>query len=185
MNSPTNTSSAGGALASPESTAKAGSTSASMGTSNVHFTDANIVALLDEANKADSSTAAMVLPKLSSPKAKEFARLMMTSHHGLRVQGQQLARQANITPQPPSPDPLQPLVKNATDALQGKTGTALDHAYIEQEITMHRNVIDMAKKMEDQAQNPQLKALIKKAGPVLDGHLQRAEQIQKGFSRTA
>jgi predicted outer membrane protein len=185
MNSPTNTTSAGGALASPESAAKAGSTSNAVSTSNEHFTDANIVALLDAANKADSSTAAMVLPKLTNSRVKQFAQLMMTSHHGLRVEGQQLARRENIVPQPPSPNPLEPLVKNVTDALQGKTGKDLDSTYIDQEITVHKAVIDLAKKAEDQAQNKQLKALIKQATPVLKGHLDRAEQIQKSFKTTA
>lgn len=186
MNSPTNTTSAGGALASPESAAKAGSTStAAAAPSNEHFTDANIVALLDAVNEADSATAATVLPKLTTSQAKQFARLMMTAHHGLRVEGQQLAKRENITPEMPSPNPLEPVVKSVTDALQGKTGAELDHTYIDQEITVHKDAIDLAKKFEDQAQNAQLKALIKKAGPVLEGHLQRAEQIQKGFKGTA
>jgi putative membrane protein len=184
MNSPTNTTSAGGALASPESAAKAGSTSTTA-PSNVRYTDANIVALLDAADKAESTTAVMVMPKLTNARAKQFAQLMMTSHHGMRVEGQQLARRENIVPQMPSPNPLEPVVKSTTDALQGKTGADLDHTYIDQEITVHKDVIDLAKKLEDQAQNAQLKALIKKAAPVLQGHLQRAEQIQKSFKGTA
>jgi putative membrane protein len=152
--------------------------------SNAHFTDANIVALLDEANKADSTTAAIVLPKLTTPKAKQFAQLMMTSHHGLRVEGQQLARRENIVPQLPSPNPLETVVTDETNALAGKTGADLDRAYIDQEVIVHKDVIDLAKKLEDQAQNKQLKDLIKKAGPVLQGHLDRAEQIQKSSKTT-
>ena len=65
------------------------------------FTDANIAALLDEANKADSAAGAVAVKKASSPAVKRFARMMMGEHHALRVAGEQVVKQANITPSRP------------------------------------------------------------------------------------
>jgi predicted outer membrane protein len=72
------------------------------------LTDAKIVALLDEANAADSASGAFALRKASSPDVKAFAKLMMGEHHALRAQGQQLARRLNVTPELPADDPLKP-----------------------------------------------------------------------------
>jgi hypothetical protein len=72
----------GGMKAAPTDTARSGSTSLS---------DPNIVALLDEANKADSAAGSYALGKATSPDVKAFAKLMMSEHHALRLQGQRLA----------------------------------------------------------------------------------------------
>src|SRR5215217_498867 len=57
------------------------------------LTDANIAALLDEANKADSSAGAVALKKASSPGVKRFARMMMGEHHALRLAGEKVVKQ--------------------------------------------------------------------------------------------
>ena len=75
------------------------------------LTDANIVALLDEANKADSAAGALAVTKATNKAVKDFAKLMMGEHHALREQGQQLAKQLNVTPEPPANDPVKPLAQ--------------------------------------------------------------------------
>lgn len=164
------TSAAAGTVAPAESGAAGGGAALS---------DANILALLDEANMADSASAAMALPKARSADVKDFARLMMGEHHALRVQGEQLAQQLNITPQLPANDPLKPAVQAEADSLQGKTGAEFDRTYIAQEILIHQAVLDLAGKARDQTQNAQLKALITKAAPVIQKHLDRAQAIQQ------
>jgi len=66
------------------------------------LTDANIVAILDAANESDSAFGAMAVKKAKSADVKRFARLMMSEHHLLRAQGQQLAKKLNVTPMPPA-----------------------------------------------------------------------------------
>ena len=75
------------------------------------LTDANIVALLDEANMADSAAGALAATKATSKDVKDFAKLMMSEHHALRKQGQELAKKLNVTPAPPANDPLKPLAE--------------------------------------------------------------------------
>ena len=94
------------------------------------LTDANIVALLDEANSADSALAAAALPKATGADVKGFAKMMMGEHHALRIAGQQLAKKLNVNPQLPTDDPLPAAAKGETDALQGKTGADFDMTYI-------------------------------------------------------
>ena len=149
------------------------------------LSDANIVALLDEVNMADSSLGAAALPKATSSQVKSFAKLMMGEHHALRVQGQQLAKAQKITPEMPTSDPFTSAVQAEQSALgSAAKGHAFDSTYIANEAGIHQAVISWAGTAESQAQNQALKDLIKAAGPVLQKHLDRAQAIQKALERT-
>jgi putative membrane protein len=166
----------------------AGSDTAMSGTSGNaqpgQLSDANIVALLDEANMADSASGAYAVTKATNPEVKAFARLMMGEHHALRAQGQQLAKRLGVTPQLPADDPLKPAAQSEMTALKGAAkGAAFDRTYIEQEIGIHKAVLDLAGKAHDAAQNEDLKKLIEQAKPVIEKHLARAEAIQKKLGK--
>jgi putative membrane protein len=148
------------------------------------LSDANIVALLDEANMADSASGAYALNKATDADVKAFARLMMGEHHALRAQGQQLAQRLNVTPQPPASDPLKPAAESEMAALKAAPkGAQFDRTYIEQEIGIHKAVLDLVGKAHDGAQNEDLKKLIEQAKPVIEKHLERAQEIQKKLER--
>jgi putative membrane protein len=190
--------SAGGAMSAAGDTARGGTAAsdtgmgadttkggAITGAAVGNLSDANIVALLDEANMADSAAGAFAVTKATSSAVKGYARMMMGEHHALRAQGQQLAKKLNITPQPPSSDPLKAMAQQEMSALQSAPkGPQFDDTYITNEINVHKAVIDLANHAYDQAQNPQLKALIKKASPVIQKHLNRAEAIAKSLPNT-
>ena len=148
------------------------------------LSDANIVALLDEANMADSASGAYAHGKATDPDVKAYAKLMMGEHHALRAQGQQLAKRLNLTPEPPASDPLKPAVASEMAALRAAPkGAQFDRTYIEQEIGIHKAVLDLAEKAHGAAQNEQLKKLIEQAKPVIEKHLDRAEEIQKKLGK--
>jgi putative membrane protein len=148
------------------------------------LSDANIVALLDEANMADSASGAYALKKATDADVKAFAQLMMGEHHALRLQGQQLAQRLNVTPQLPANDPLKPAAASEMAALKAAPkGAQFDRIYIEQEIGIHKAVLDLAGKAHEAAQNEELKKLIEQAKPVIEKHLDRAEEIQKKLGK--
>jgi putative membrane protein len=152
--------------------------------SSGQLSDANIVALLDEANMADSAAGAYAVTKATNPEVKAFAKLMMGEHHMLRFEGQQLAKRLNVTPEPPADDPLKPAAQSEMTALKGAAkGAAFDRTYIDQEIGVHKAVLDIAGKGHDAAQNADLKKLIEQAKPVIQKHLDRAEAIQKKLGK--
>jgi putative membrane protein len=145
------------------------------------MTDANIVALLDE---ADSAAGAFALTKASNKDVKAFAKMMMGEHHALRVEGLALAKKLKLTPEAPADDPVKTAGSSEMSALQSAgSGAAFDKAYIDQEVTMHKAVIDLAQKGHDETQNSELKALIEKAKPVLQKHLDRAEALQQQLGK--
>jgi putative membrane protein len=144
------------------------------------WTDANIVALLDEANQADSSAGAIASTKGTSAAVREFAKRMERDHHKLRSDGAALAKKLNITPAAPSDDPVMPMAQNETNTLNSTAkGKDFDKAYIDAEVDAHKAVLDLATKAAGQTQNTELKNLIQKAAPVIQGHLDKAESLQK------
>jgi putative membrane protein len=148
--------------------------------SNMGLTDPNIVYILDQANAADSARGTLAATRGSSTDVKNFGKLMMGEHHALRAEGQRLAAKLGVTPQAPAGDQSQAQAKRELDGLTAMPkGAAWDKAYIDYEVTYHKAVIEVANKALGVTQNAQLKALIKQAAPVLQHHLDRAEQIQK------
>jgi putative membrane protein len=144
------------------------------------LSEANILYLLDEANRADSAAGAYALGKATDPEVKAFARLMMGEHHALRAQGLQLAQRLNLTPERPASDPVQVAAQTEMAALQGATKlSGFDRTYMDQEVQVHRAVLDLAGQAQAVAGSAQLKQLIEKAKPVIQKHLSRAEEIQQ------
>jgi putative membrane protein len=144
------------------------------------WTDANIFALLDEANAADSSAGAVAATKGTSSALRDFGNRMMRDHHQLRTQGQTLAKKLNITAAPPSDDPVAPAAQKEMDTLNSTAkGKDFDKAYIDDEVDIHKAVLDLATKAAGQTQSTELKNLIQKAAPVIQAHLTLAESIQK------
>ena len=161
-----------------------GATADTVATGAGQLSDANIVALLDEANIADSASGAYALGKATDPEVKAFAKLMIGEHHAMRAQGQQLAKRLNVTPETPANNPLKPAVASAMSALRAAPkGAQFDRTYIEQEVGIHQAVLDLAEKAHGAARNEQLKKLIEQAKPVIEKHLDRAEEIQKKLGK--
>src|SRR4051812_46222284 len=148
--------------------------------SNGTMSDANIVALLDEANMSDSAAGAIAATKGTSSSVRDFAKRMMRDHHQLRAQGQDLTKKLNVTPAAPSNDPVQSMAQNETNTLNSTAkGKDFDKAYMDAEVDAHKAVLDLATKAAGQTQTAELKNLIQKAAPVIQAHLTLAESIQK------
>jgi len=146
------------------------------------WSDANIFAMLDEVNAADSAAGAIAATKATSSEVREFGRRMTRDHHQLRAQGAALAKKLNITPAPPSDDPVPGMAQDETNTLNSTPkGKDFDKAYIDAEVNAHKAVLDLATKAAAQTQNSELKNLIQKAAPVIQGHLTKAESIQKSL----
>ena len=162
-----------------DSTALAATATSAMTPAAPALTDANIVALLDGANATDSSAGSVAAAKATSAEVKSFGRDMMRDHHALRVAGQNLAKKLNVTPQMPAGDNSAAAASAWQDSLNAMPrGAAWDKAYINHEVTYHEAVLTTAQAGLAAAQNAELKALIEKAAPNVQAHLEHAKQIQ-------
>ena len=143
------------------------------------LTDANIAALLDEANAGDSAGGKMAAAKGTKTDVKAFGTMMMKDHHALRVAGLDLVKKLNVTPASPANDSLPGKVKTAQDKLASMDkGAGWDKAYIDGEVGVHQMVLGLIDAALGAAQAPELKGLLKKARPNIEVHLKRAQDIQ-------
>jgi len=143
------------------------------------LTDANIVYILHGANASDSARGKLAESKGTSADVKSFGKLMVGEHHALNAQGDALAKKLNVTPVAPANDQSEAQAKAEMDSLTSVAkGAAWDKAYIAYEVGYHQAVLDIATKALAASQNAELKALITKAAPVIQHHLDRAKEIQ-------
>ena len=143
------------------------------------LTDANIAALLDEANMADSSAGKIASTKGTNPDVKAFGVMMMNDHHALRQLGQDLVAKLGMTPTPPANDSLPMKAQMTTDSLNAMPkGAAWDKWYIDHEVAMHQEVLGLIDQALSAAQNAELKDLLTKARPNIESHLKKAQEIQ-------
>jgi len=157
---------------------------ATAGAAQQQLTDANIMAMLDQADMADSAGGAVAMQKAGNPQVKDYARMMTRDHHESRVKGQKLAKELKITPQAASDNPIATSAKQDAAKLQGAAkGDQFDRTYIEQEVAMHQQVIDFAKQAQQATKNEKLRQHIQETSPVLQRHLQRAQEIQQSLGR--
>ena len=123
------------------------------------FDDAQIAAIVVAANQVDIDTA------LTKEAVELVTRLHVTpietdASRGLRLRG--AAVLANL---------------EVLDA------DAFDRAYVDNEVEYHKAVIHLvASQLIPSAENAELKALLAKAKPLLETHLQHAEHVQATFS---
>ena len=151
-------------------------------TASATWTDANIFALLDEANAADSTAGAVAVTKGTAAAVRDYGRRMVRDHHQLRARGEALAKRLKIIPAAPADDPITSAAQKHMDNINSTAkGKDFDKAYIDGEVEIHKSVLELATAAARQTQNTELKNLIQKAAPVIRDHLDLAESVQKSI----
>ena len=143
------------------------------------LTDPNIVYILDNENKLDSTGGAIAATKGTSSEIRDFAKRMMRDHHQIRQRGQDLAKKLGVTPTAPANDGSQAEYDRTLSLLNGAAkGRDFDKAYIDNEVAYHKALLETATAAMNAAQNAELKNFIQKAAPTVQAHLDMAESIQ-------
>ncbi len=142
------------------------------------LTDAVILGTLDADNVSDSTAGALAEQKGTSASVKEFGRMMRKDHHAMRVEGMAVAKKANVTPSAPS-DADAAAEKAAGDSLAAAPkGAAWDKSFVDHAVEGHQKVLQFAQDAANATQNADIKAMIQKATPTVQKHLDKAKDIQ-------
>lgn len=145
------------------------------------LTDPEIASVAVTANQIDINYAKIAQKKSKNAEVLKFAETMAKDHQSVIDQAVALVTKLRVTP-----------VNNATSkslkageaktikALNSKSGTAFDKAYINNEVAYHKAVISTVENvLIPDAQNGELKSLLQNVLPVLKAHLAHAEMVQK------
>lgn len=147
--------------------------------------DAQIAQIVQTANEIDISQAKIALQKSKNSQVKDFANQMISDHTSLHKSVADLAKKLNVTPE--DSDTSKQLKQQAADEakkLKSLSGKAFDQEYTSHEVAYHQAVIDAATKtLIPNAKNPELKSALEGAAPLLQGHLQHAQELEKSLSK--
>lgn len=147
-------------------------------------TDPQIVQIVQTANHIDIDQAKLALQKSKNQQVKDFANQMISDHSSLEKSVADLAKKLNVTPQ--DSDTSRQLNQQAADEtkkLKSLHGKAFDQEYASHEVAFHQAVIDAASKtLIPNAQNAELKSAVEGAAPLLQGHMQHAQELQQSLA---
>lgn len=146
-------------------------------------TDPQIVGIVQAANQIDIHQAKLALKKSHDAQVKEFANQMISDHTSLEKSVADLAKKLGVTPQASATSKqLRQQAAEESKKLAGLHGKAFDQEYISHEVAYHQAVIDAAKNtLIPNAKNAELKSALEGAAPLLQGHLEHAQQIEKSL----
>lgn len=142
--------------------------------------DAEIAQIVVTANDADIANGKLAEEKATNADVKAFAHRMIGEHTDVNKQAQDLVAKLKIKPEGSMVSKeLKAEAMAAMAKLKLLSGAAFDKAYIENEIKLHKDVIDVAdNKLVPSVKNEELKALLVKVRPALVSHLEHAQKIQ-------
>ena len=126
--------------------------------------------------QAEVALGQLAAEKAGSQPVRQFGQQMVQDHSQANQELQAIAKQQNLT-LPSKPDSASVATEQR---LQTSSGTAFDSAYTRNMVRDHQKDVADFQKEATSGQDPALKAFARKYLPVLQHHLQMAQQISGG-----
>ncbi|TYP69879.1 MULTISPECIES: DUF4142 domain-containing protein [Nitrosomonas] len=147
------------------------------------LSDAEIAHIVVTANQVDIKNGQLAKEKASNEDVKAYAHRMISDHTDVNKEAESLVKKLNVTPKDNEiSKTLKSDGEKNIDKLKDMSGKEFDKAYIDAEVKLHKQVIDVADtKLVPSVQNEELKALLQKVRPSLVSHLEHAQKIQESL----
>jgi putative membrane protein len=148
--------------------------------------DPAIMGTINTSNAAEITTSELALERATNAQVKSYARDMIAEHRTMQKEADQLAQKVQTPAQPAGKaDQMQGMVTASVDSMKALSGAQFDQKYMAFQVQSHQMTLDNLRRFENQAQNAELKAMITKAIPAVQGHLERAQKIQTSLGGAA
>jgi putative membrane protein len=142
-------------------------------------TDPQIAHIAYTAGVIDIDAAKLALSKSKNKEVIEFAQGMVRDHEAVNKQALELVKKLKVTPE--DNDTSKALTKAAAEErkkLSALNGTALDKAYMQNEVAYHKQVNGALKTLLiPSASNAELKSLLETGLKLFEGHQKHAENV--------
>ncbi len=152
---------------------------------NPKLTDPEIASVAVTANQVDIGYADIAQQKSKNADVLKFAQTMKQDHTSVIDQAVALAKKLNVTPKDNAvSQKLNSGAATTKKKLNTKSGAAFDKAYIDNEVSYHKAVINTVENvLIPQTSNAELKQLLQNVVPTLKTHLEHAEMVQKNLGK--
>ena len=170
-----------GSMGAMGDSAAMGATGAAAGAAGnlASLSEPDIMAMVGASNAGEIATSQVAVDKATNANVKAYARKMVTEHRAMQKEADQLATRLNVTPG--SPDVATQKTRMGNDMTQqlsaATKGAAFDRQYMDGQVQAHQQTLTELQGMQNTA-NADLKALIQKAIPSVQAHLDEATRIQ-------
>jgi putative membrane protein len=146
---------------------------ASKAAGSVAKSDLKIMQQMAHSNLAEIETGKIAQSKSQNDTVKKFAQQMIDDHTKSQTELQQLAQAKGVT-LPSAPDKKH---QEMAKKLSGMSGEEFDRTYMKQGgVADHQKTLKLLQKAQKDAKDPELKALAAKTTPVVEQHLQLAQE---------
>ena len=161
-------------------TEQAGATASGSGATSLSRSDKKMLMDMAQANMAEIEAGRLAQSKSQSEQVKNFAQQMIDDHTKALDDIKQLAQTKGVT----LPTELDRAHKALTNKLSSLSGDAFDRRYMAKAgVSDHKKVHGMLNQAQARAKDPDLKALASRTLPVVDQHLNSAQQLNKNTAR--
>jgi putative membrane protein len=116
--------------------------------------------------------------KGSSPAVKQLAQRLVADHTKANQQLQQIAEQEGVTP----PKGMSQEQSDTRAKLEKLNGAAFDRAFLQGQVQDHQKDVQYFQREANTLQDPKLKSFAQQTLPVLQQHLQMAQQAESQLS---
>jgi len=144
------------------------------------WTDANVVDVLTVANQGEVDYSQIGAEKATRADVKKYAQKMVKDHGTMLDAVKSLATRLNVTPatNDKATDLKEENTKDIND-LNGKTvGKDFDNEFMEEQVDMHQETLDLLNDLDSRTTNADLKAAIAEAKPKVQAHLDQAKALK-------
>jgi putative membrane protein len=139
-----------------------------------------ILGVLNTINRSEIDAAQLAKQKGSTQEVRSFASRMLNEHQMMMQNMNQLARRMNMQPQKPAlATTLEQTHQETMEELRNKSGSDFDKAYIEYQVKMHEQSVDLVKDAAHSVDHPNLKLQLRQTVPDLQNHLASAQSVER------
>ena len=154
------------------------------------MTAPNALAMIGLSNGAEVQTGQIAEQKGTSDEVRDFAKMIVKDHQDMQKEADELATKANLVPAPPAQAEQKRAAGDQMVQQLNSTakGAEFDRAYVEGQVQAHQQTLTELQQLQTQVtDNADVKALIDKAIPKVQAHLDKATQVhsQLGGGATA
>jgi putative membrane protein len=155
--------------------------------SAANLTDAEIAGIVVAANEVDIEAGTLAKTKATNEQVKAYAHRMVGEHTDVNESAKKLVTKLGLKPETT-------MISTGLRA-EGKvnmaefnllSGNAFDRSYIDEEIELHKKVIETVdKQLLPSVKNQELKEMLVGVRPSLVSHLEHAQKIKESLAKGA
>ncbi len=149
-------------------------------------TDAQIAAIVEEANDADIDNGKMAKSKTKNKTIQAFADHMVKDHKQANKELKAVLKKTDIDKtESPTSEGIEKTAEDTAKRLKGLKGADFDKAYVDSEVELHNSVLmSLEKNLIPNAKAPELQGYLKKTREVIAAHLAHAKELQATLNQT-